>query len=183
MAVFRWPEQADFQRPHFCPACHAAGFRIVERSRENGRLGCLGRGLLGGNINVLPAVRAVRFVQGNQRGRRGGGTGVQIALGNAQADGRPVFVSGNDEWSAAGQNNQIAIRIAGLWPVLSERRNRDINQPRIICCQLVIAQAVFGQGAGIIRFDQEFCALARRRRISRPSDRVISRVTPRLFRL
>ena len=135
------------------------GFRIVERSRENGRLGRLGRRLLGGNINMLPVIRAVRFIQGNQRGWRGGGAGVQIALGNAQADGRAVFVSGNDERPAARQNNQVAIRIAGLWPVLSERGNRDINQPWIVCRQLVIAQAVFGQVPGLSDSTQEFCAL------------------------
>ena len=153
--VLARPQQADGERPHLRAAGHAARFRVAQRFGQDGRLDGLHRGLLRGHVDVLAALRAVRLVQGDQRRGGRGRAGVQITLRHAEPDGRAVFVAGDDQRAAARQHDQVAVRVAGLGTVLSERGDGDVDQAGVFFGQVGIAQPVGGQGAGVVGLDEE----------------------------
>ena len=109
-------------------AGHPAGLVGAERRGEQGRLGGEGDALLRGDIDVLAEAGVEAIVVGDERGAGGVGTGVQIGLRHAHAQGRTVVVAGEDEDAARGHHDQVAVGIGRFGTVLAERRNRNIDQ-------------------------------------------------------
>jgi hypothetical protein len=101
--------------------------------------------------------------------RRDGGLGasMQVSLGDADAYGRPIVVAAKHEGAAGGQDNEVAVGVMCLRTVLTERRDRDIDQGRVDRRDIGIAESTLGKRAGGVRLDEEV-----RARDEAPQDRL-----------
>ena len=94
-----------------------------------------------------------------ERRHRGVGGCVQVGLRNAQPHRRPIRVAGENQRTAGGHDDQIAVGVARLRPVLSERRDRNVDERGIDFREIGEPEMVLRQVAGIVRLDQKIGAL------------------------
>ena len=154
-AVAGGVEEAHRQMPGLEATGGAAHFRRTERRRQDVRLGRERDRLLRRHIDVLAEARAGALVVCNQRGDGGVGAGVEIGLRDAEAHRGTIVVAGEDERTACGEDHQIAVGVAGFRAVLAERGDRDVDHAGIDAREIVGAEALLRQPAGVERFDHE----------------------------
>ena len=96
---------------------------------------------------------------GRKRGHGSVGGCVQVSLRNAKAHGRAIRIAGQDKRSSSGQDDQITVGIGRLGPVLSEWRDRNVNERGIDPGKVGETEIAFRQIAGIVRLDEKICML------------------------
>ncbi len=84
---------------------------------------------------------------------------VQVSLRNAQPHRRAIRVAGENQRAAGCHDDQIAVGVGRLGPVLSERRDRNVDERGIDFREIGETEIVLRQVAGIVRLDQKISAL------------------------
>ena len=96
---------------------------------------------------------------GRESGHGRVGAGMQISLRNTQTHGRAIRVAGQNKRSSSGHDDQIAVGVTRLGPVLSKRSDRNVNERGIDSGKIGETEFAFRQIAGIVRLDEKICAL------------------------
>ncbi len=86
------------------------------------------------------------------------GACVEVGLRNAQPHRRAIFVAGQDQRSARGHDDQITVGVSRLGPVLSEGRDRNVDQRGIDFRKVGKTEIAMRQVARIVRLDQKIGA-------------------------
>ena len=107
---------------------------------------------------MLPQTASPAFEQGDQGCAGSVDRGVMVGLGEAEAQGRPVFVTGQARITTGGHHRDLAVGVAGLRPTLTEGGYRHVHQGRVDGRQVVMAQAELDQPARPIGLDQHIGA-------------------------
>ncbi len=136
----RRPEP-DVERPELRAAAHPRPLWRTVEVRHRRRLGGLGHGLLGRNVDVLAKAGAIPVVEGDHGGRRRLGRCVEECLVERDPHRRSVGIAHEVQLHASADQGQVGGRPVGLGAGLTECTNRGVDKTGVVGHEIGRAQA------------------------------------------